>query len=156
LDSPSAPTQKPARIAVIADTHDKLPYALAEQISDADEIWHLGDVCGEWILDELRLRGQPLKVVRGNCDPGMDRPLTLDFSRAALRIHLVHIPPDVPPADVDLLLHGHTHVPRNEKIGSTVFLNPGCVTRPNRGAPRSYAWLTILPNGEYHWELRTF
>jgi putative phosphoesterase len=147
-------TTERVQIAVIADTHDKLPYKLVEMISGADEIWHLGDVCSEWILDELRAGGKPLKVVRGNCDAITEWPLTLDFERSGLRIHLVHIPPEYPPAGADLVLHGHTHVPRNERIGKTVFLNPGCITRPNRGAPSSYAWLTLHPNGEYRWELR--
>jgi putative phosphoesterase len=148
--------QDPTRIAVIADTHDKLPYPLVERISGADEIWHLGDVCGEWVLDELRAGGKPLKVVRGNCDSAAEWPLTLDFRRVGLRIRLVHIPPSTAPPETDLVLHGHTHVPRHERMGETVFLNPGCVTRPNRGAPRSYAWLILYANGEYRWELRTF
>jgi putative phosphoesterase len=147
-------TTEPTQIAVISDTHDKLPYKLVEQISGADEIWHLGDVCAEWLLDELRAGAKPLKVVRGNCDSVMDWPLTLDFERFGIRIRLVHIPPEDPPPGVDLLLHGHTHVPRNERVGATVFLNPGCITRPNRGAPASYAWLSLHPNGEYRWELR--
>ncbi len=129
-------TTKSAHIAVLADTHDRLPFNLVDRLSGADEIWHLGDVCGEWVLDELRAGGKPLKVVRGNCDSVTDWPLTLDLNRGGLRIRLVHIPPSDAPPSVDLLLHGHTHVPRNERIGSTVFLNPGCVTRPNRGAPR--------------------
>ncbi len=145
---------KTVHIAVIADTHDKLPAELAGQISEADEIWHLGDVCGEWLLDELRAAGKPLKVVRGNCDSVTEWPLTLDFTRAGLRIRLVHVPPGGAPPGVDLVLHGHTHVPRNERIGRAVFLNPGCVTRPNQGAPRSYAWLTLEADGEYRWELR--
>ncbi len=149
-------SHEPARIAVLADTHDKLPFQLVEMIAGADEIWHLGDVCEEWLLDELRAGGKPVKVVRGNCDSVTDWPLTLDFTRAGLRIRLVHIPPSKPPPDIDLVLHGHTHVPRHEQIGSTVFLNPGCITRPNRGAPRSYAWLILPPNGEYRWQLRTF
>jgi putative phosphoesterase len=148
-------TPEPARIAVIADTHDKLPFTLVERISAADEVWHLGDVCGEWILDELRAGGKPLKVVRGNCDSVTDWPVTLDLNRAGLRIRLVHIPPSDPPPAVDLVLHGHTHFPRHERIGSTVFLNPGCITRPNQGAPRSFAWLILYANGEYRWELRT-
>ena len=146
----------PARIAVIADTHDKLPLQLVERIAEADEIWHLGDVCGEWVLDELRAGGKPLKVVRGNCDPVMEWPLTLDVERAGLKIHLVHIPPAQAPAGAGLILHGHTHVPRHERVGDAVFLNPGCITRPNRGAPRSFAWLVIYQNGEYRWELRRF
>ncbi len=147
-------TTDSVRIAVIADTHDKLPHGFLNLFSEADEIWHLGDVCGEWVLDELRAAGKPLKVVRGNCDAVMSWPLTLDFMRGGLRIRLVHIPPNAVPVDADLVLHGHTHVPRNERVGATTFLNPGCITRPNRGAPRSYAWLTISGGGEYEWELR--
>jgi hypothetical protein len=150
----NAPAAQPVRIAVISDTHDKLPYQLVERVAEADEIWHLGDVCGEWLLDELRAPGKPLKVVRGNCDPVSEWPLTLDLERGGLRIRLVHIPPSEAPAGVDLVLHGHTHVPRNEKVGNAVFLNPGCISRPNRGAPASHAWLILYGNGEYRWEIR--
>jgi len=50
------------------------------------------------------------------------------------------------------VLHGHTHVPRNERRGNVLFLNPGCVTRANQGAPPSVAWLRIV-NGTINWEL---
>jgi putative phosphoesterase len=72
--------------------------------------------------------------------------------RAGLKFRLQHIPPDHPPDDVDVLLHGHTHVPRNERRGRVLFLNPGCVTRPNRGAPSSVAWLDIA-DGKINWKL---
>ncbi len=42
------------RIFVLADTHNRLPESVTEMAKDADEIWHLGDVCAETILDELR------------------------------------------------------------------------------------------------------
>ena len=132
------------RIAVIADTHNRLPPQLPGLLADADEIWHLGDVCDEWVLDELRVLRLPLKVVRGNCDGCTDWPLTLDLEREGARFHLVHIPPRRPPAEAKLILHGHTHVPRDETDPLGVrWLNPGCITRPNRGAPASFAWLTI-------------
>ncbi|PYJ19400.1 MAG: hypothetical protein DME99_12690 [Verrucomicrobia bacterium] len=57
-----------------------------------------------------------------------------------------------PPNDVDVVLHGHTHVPQNERRGSVLFLNPGCVTRPNQGAPPSVAWLEIA-GGKTNWNL---
>ncbi|PYL56891.1 MAG: metallophosphoesterase, partial [Verrucomicrobia bacterium] len=59
--------EKPRRIFVLADTHNKFPAILSILARDADEIWHLGDVCAERILDELRATGRPVKVVRGNC-----------------------------------------------------------------------------------------
>src|SRR5262249_54730649 len=131
------------RMFVVADTHNRLPDSVKEMAKDAGEIWHLGDVCAEAILDELRAIGPRIIVVRGNCDSNCEWPLVLDVVRGGLKFRLQHVPPDHPPDDIDVLLHGHTHVPRNEKRGRVLFLNPGCVTRPNRGAPPSVAWLEI-------------
>ena len=139
-------------ILVIADTHDKLPPRIVDLAKGANEIWHLGDVCAERILDELRAIGPPLTVVRGNCDSHDDWPLVVDLVRGGLKFRLQHIPPDQPPDDIDVLLHGHTHLPRNERRGNVLFLNPGCVTRPNRGSPPSVAWLEIA-DGKIHWKL---
>jgi uncharacterized protein len=139
-------------IFVLADTHNKLPQRVLDLAVDADEIWHLGDVCAGWILDELRAAGPPVIILRGNCDSNFEWPLVVDLSRAGKKFRLQHIPPDRPPADVDVVLHGHTHVPRNEKRGGVLFLNPGCVTRPNRGARPSVAWLEI-GDGKLDWRL---
>lgn len=131
------------RIAVIADTHDRLPADLAERLRGAGEIWHLGDVCAPETLAELELLGVPLRVVRGNCD-AHPWPVALDLVREGHRAHLVHIPPRRPPAGAELVLHGHTHVPRDETDPLGVrWLNPGCITRPNRGAPAAFAWLSL-------------
>src|SRR6266567_2822486 len=119
---------------------------------DADEIWHLGDICTETILDELRAIGPRVVLVRGNCDSNFEWPLVVDLVRSGLKLRLQHVPPDQPPNDVDVVLHGHTHVPRNEKRGQVLFLNPGCVTRPNRGSPPSVAWLEIM-DGKINWKL---
>jgi putative phosphoesterase len=147
-----ATTQMKMSIFVLADTHNKLPQKVVDLARGADEIWHLGDVCAEILLDELRAIGPPVTIVRGNCDSNSDWPLVVDLARGGLRFRLEHIPPDVPPNDVDVVLHGHTHVPRNEKRGGVLFLNPGCVTRPNRGSPASVAWLEIA-NGKIKWRL---
>jgi uncharacterized protein len=146
----------PMRIAVIADTHDKVPPRLPGLLAGADEIWHLGDVCEPATLEVFSSLGKPLKLVRGNCDAVFEWPLTLDFSMGGLQIRLVHIPPSIAPPGTQLLLHGHTHVPRNERIGKATFLNPGCITRPNRGAPRSFAWLEFHGAREYSWKLDRF
>ena len=140
------------RIFVLADTHNRLPEAVKEIAKDADEIWHLGDVCTDTILDELRAIRPQVTVVRGNCDSNYEWPLVVDLARSGLKFRLQHIPPDHLPDDVDLVLHGHTHVPRNERRGSVHFLNPGCVTRANQGAPPSVAWLEIA-NGKTNWKL---
>ena len=145
------------KVLVIADTHNKLPPLICELTRGADEIWHLGDVCDEWIADELRAVGPPLTLVRGNCDSNHEWPLRCDLTRSGIRFRLQHFPPSSkqPPADCDVLLHGHTHVSRNEMIGGVRFLNPGCVARPNRGAPPSVAWLDVSDDGNLTWELKS-
>ena len=140
------------RIFVLADTHNRLPEIVKKMARDADEIWHLGDVCTETILDELRAIGPRVTLMRGNCDSNFEWPLVVDLVRGGLKFRLQHVPPDRPPDDVDVLLHGHTHVPRNERRGNVLFLNPGCVTRPNRGSPPSVAWLEIA-DGKINWKL---
>jgi hypothetical protein len=140
----NAKSEKFWRIFVLADTHNRLPDSVKDMAKDGDEIWHLGDVCAEAILDELRGIGPRVTLVRGNCDSNFEWPFVVDLVRGSLKFRLQHVSPDQPPDDVDVLLHGHTHVPRNERRGRVLFLNPGCVTRPNRGAPPSVAWLEIL------------
>ena len=143
--------RKALRILVLADTHNHLPPKLDDLAQGADEIWHLGDVCAPSLLEGIRIVGPPVTIVRGNCDTKEDWPLSVEFERNGLRFRLIHIPPDKPPRNVDVLLHGHTHVPRNERRGDVLFLNPGCVTRPNRGAPASVAYLEIASDGKIDW-----
>ena len=140
------------RIFVLADTHNRLPESVKKMAKDADELWHLGDVCAKAILDELRAVGPRVVVVRGNCDSNFEWPLVIDLVRDGLKFRLQHVAPDQPPDDVDVLLHGHTHVPRNERRGRVLFLNPGCVTRPNRGSRPSVAWLEITDE-KINWTL---
>lgn len=141
------------RIAVISDTHDRFPPTLPERLRGADEIWHLGDVCAPATLVEFEQLGVPLRVVMGNCD-AHPWPLTLDLERGGARFHLVHIPPRAVPRGAQFILHGHTHVPRDETDPLGVrWLNPGCITRPNRGARASFAWLTVARGKAPQWEL---
>src|SRR5664279_706565 len=141
----------PLRIFVLADTHDHLPGNIDALAEGADEIWHLGDVYAPGILETVERIGPPVTVVRGNCDSHVEWPLTVDLKRSGLRFRLVHIPPDRTPEDIDILLHGHTHVARYERRDGVLFLNPGCVTRPNRGSPASVANLEIAADGKIGW-----
>ena len=145
-------SEKLRHVFVLADTHNRLPDQVKKMAKNADEIWHLGDVCAETILEELRAIGPRVTVVRGNCDSNFEWPLVLDLARGGLKFRLQHIPSDRSPDDVDVFLHGHTHVPRNERRGGVLFLNPGCVTRPNRGSPPSVAWLEVA-DGKISWKL---
>jgi uncharacterized protein len=142
------------RIAVISDTHDRLPAGLTARWREADEIWHLGDVCEPSVLAEIELLGRPLVVVRGNCDAWPAWPLERRLERGGYRCLLTHIPPARPVAGVDLVFHGHTHVPRDETDPLGVrWLNPGCISRPNRGAPASWAWLELATGQSPRWQV---
>jgi putative phosphoesterase len=143
------------QIFVLADTHDKLPSKIQPMAASADEIWHLGDVCDPGILQAIETFGPPVTIVRGNCDGQPDWPLVVDLKRNRIRFRLVHIPPDHAPDGVDVVLHGHTHVPRDERVAGVRFLNPGCVTRPNRGAAPSVGILEIAAEGKMTWRLQT-
>ena len=138
------------RIAVISDTHDRLPKSVCDRIRDADEIWHLGDVCAPGVVAPLQ-KLSAVRIVRGNCDGLMSWPLTLDFELEGIRFHLEHIPNRKPPP-CDVFLHGHTHVPRDEMISGVRFLNPGCITRP-RGFGQTFAWLTIRAGEPIRWKV---
>ncbi len=142
------------RIAVLADTHDRCPPGLTDRLKGADEIWHLGDVCEPGLLAEFEALGPPLRVVLGNCDSYPGWPLELRLERGGVRFLLTHIPPTRAPKRVQIVLHGHTHVPRDETDPDGVrWLNPGCISRPRNGATSSFAWLTVRSPGKIDWSL---
>jgi len=141
------------RIAAISDTHNRLPDQLLRSIAAADEIWHLGDVGEEDILAKIEALGPPVKVVCGNCDHSALWPMVRNFEMEGFRISLVHIPPKQAEPGTDLLIHGHTHVPRDQMVNGTRFLNPGAVSRANKGAPPSFAWLELNRGTPPSWRI---
>lgn len=139
------------RIAVLADTHNHYPRSLPARLADADEIWHLGDVCDPAVLAEFEQLGPRVFVVRGNCDSHEEWPLELTLERTGTVFYLTHIPPPKRVRGADVILHGHTHLPRDEQRDGVRWLNPGCITRP-RGAGASFAWLTLEPGRKPSWK----
>ena len=138
---------------MISDSHDRLPAKLPVRLRGATEIWHLGDVSLPGTLAPLEELGVPLRVVRGNCDWAGDWPETLMLERGGARFYLVHVPPRKGPAGIAAVLHGHTHVPRDETDPQGVrWLNPGCLAHANRGAPPSFGWIEFGENG-WCWRL---
>lgn len=97
----------------------------------------------------------PLKdriyAVRGNCEAEVDQmvldfPVMADYCLLAwegLTIYATHghiynennLPPLV---SGDILIHGHTHVLRGEKLGDYYILNPGSVSIPKEGNIPTY------------------
>ena len=104
------------------------------------------------VIPALKGLKTPVVAVRGNCDAEVDLML-LPFDvedRAViaadgLRIvaqHGHHLP-DCPPFPGihtgDVVLRGHTHIPRGETIDGIHIWNPGSITLPKGGFPPSYA-----------------
>lgn len=95
----------------------------------------------------------PLLALRGNCDGEVDMgllpfPLVQSAWVAAdgLRIFASHGHklPEKPPlpdlAQGSVILRGHTHIPRGETLSGFHFWNPGSLSLPKGGSPRSYGW----------------
>jgi len=138
------------RIGVIADTHDRWIPRVATLFQEVDEIWHLGDVCHEPILDELRAIHSKLTVVLGNNDTTLDLPPVLDLERGGEHFRLVHIPPRRIPPDCDWLLYGHTHRPVDEIHEGVHLFNPGSAGKANKGAPVSVGFLERVGGKKFH------
>ena len=138
-------------IAVISDTHDKLDPRLLDLLNSADEIWHLGDVCNPNTLSSLYSLGRYLQIVRGNNDY-TDWPLVINRKIHDHMLYVTHIPPTTPPPKAQIVLHGHTHLFRDETTPDGIrWLNPGSISFPRKEAHPSFAWLEICPKKPVRW-----
>ena len=117
-----------ALLGVISDTHDLLRPEAVDALGGCDLIIHAGDVCAPWVLEGLGAIA-PLRAVRGNNDRGPwaeGLPEQDVIELEGRRIHVVHDAADRPSElEADLFVSGHSHRPRQEEQGGTLFLNPG-------------------------------
>ena len=103
------------------------------------------------VIERLNSVKQKLLCVRGNCDTEVDQmvlefPILADYSliwlggRAlyATRGH-VYNEDKLPPLNSgDILLYGHTHIPKHSENNGVVCINPGSVSIPKNGSCHSY------------------
>lgn len=121
------------------------------------------DLPAEYAPKEVIAMLNPLKdriyAVRGNCDAEVDQmvlefPIMADYGVLALdgktfyatHGHIYdqdHLPPMQPG---DILVHGHTHLLKAERVGEITVLNPGSTSLPKGGNPPTYA---MLENGVF-------
>jgi len=159
------PADRPARIAVVADTHSRPdPRALDLIARKApDVILHAGDIGDLAVLDALRPLAPSLVAVRGNIDaaraPAADLPerLVLRFERGGrevLRVLLLHIAVAGPRLRaevrreaererVDLVVCGHSHVPFASRTGPLTVFNPGSIGPRRFDLPIVFGWLEL-------------
>ena len=114
------------------------------------------------VADKLNAMADRIVCVRGNCDSDADAamlafPLEPEYIRIPLEKgamfathgHLyndTNLPPRM--EEGDILLHGHTHVPRTENLGQYLCFNPGSVAQPLWGSIRGYM---TLEGGLFRW-----
>lgn len=134
-------------IGLISDLHGHFPEKARQALADCDTIMCAGDVESQRVLWELDTIA-PTVAVMGNCDyyanlSGVPSKVSPKFD--GVRFLMVHRPQDVgtPPADVQVVVHGHTHIPRDEVVGGVRYINPGSATHPRGGSQRSCAIVTV-------------
>lgn len=135
--------------------------------SKADRLILLGDILYHGPRNDLPKEYAPKEViamlnavkqkilcVRGNCDTEVDQmvlefPILADYAVLVLNGltfyathgHVFNENALPPIQDHDILIHGHTHLLKADKVGSHWILNPGSVSIPKGGNPASYAML---------------
>jgi len=145
------------RIGVIADTHGKVLPEVFAAFAGVSLILHAGDIGGEQVIIELETIARVV-AVRGNTDKDLAPPLFPDTRRMTLEgvdIFLCHEPfraADLSPMPA-LIIHGHTHQPRNEVIDHTRWFNPGTAGKPQFGRNDLTVGILTLEQGRVEAEI---
>lgn len=138
-------------LGVISDTHGHVQNARAGvgmlESFGVEAVLHCGDVGSNAIVPLLA--PWPTHFVYGNVDHGRELQLAIEeagqtchgrfgsFELGGVKIALLHgddeklLKTVIAAGEHGLVCHGHTHVPRNERIGPTLVLNPGALYRAN-------------------------
>ncbi len=166
------------KFLIASDIHGSAEYLkkLLKAITkeNPDKILLLGDILYHGPRNDLPLGYAPKEViallnplrekllcVRGNCDTEVDQmvldfPILADYAVIPVKdtvIYATHghkFGENNPLAlnKGDILLNGHTHVPKCENKGSFIYMNCGSVSIPKENSPHSYM---TLENGIFKW-----
>lgn len=131
------------RIGVVSDSHgdeDRL-FLAARRLGRLDVLCFLGDVVGdaEYLAAQLAQMGRSTVsyTVRGNNDFSCPYPLELTVELMGKKLLLTHghlwgvkqglgrLSYHARESRADIVLYGHTHIPRSEYDDHIFFLNPG-------------------------------
>lgn len=145
---------KPLILGLISDTHGLMrPEALAA-LQGVDRILHAGDIGSQDVLAALEAIA-PVTAVRGNMDrqSGWDRvlPVSTVVEANDTLIYLLHdrahLDLDPAAADIAVVVYGHSHRPDQERVGDTLFINPGSAGPRRFDYPVTVATLCVEPKG---------
>lgn len=141
-------------IGIISDTHGRISNEALDAFAGVDFIIHAGDIGSLDVLMELEAIA-PTIVVLGNNDHNVDYGPGVNENAMKViddvRLFVSHYPKDAERAaesgEYDLVIHGHTHVPRDEVRDGCRIINPGSAFRPRGGSKRCVA-LAELEGGK--------
>ncbi len=149
------------KIGVISDTHishfEDLPGEPLQAFKGVDLILHAGDLVNLAILDGLKKIAPEVHAVWGNMDPsGVKRALpdAQIIQIKQFRIGLTHgtgapfnlmktVKEKFENEQIDCIVYGHSHSPRNEIRQGILYFNPGSPTDKFFAPYNSYGILEI-------------
>lgn len=114
------------------------------------------------VIDLLNARKDKLLCVRGNCDTEVDQmvlefPIMVDYAILVMSGHVIYAthghvfgeqnPPKLQKGDI--LLCGHTHVPKCVEYENYIYMNPGSVSIPKEN---SYHGYMLMDEQEIYWK----
>jgi putative phosphoesterase len=138
------------RIGIISDTHGLLRPEAEQRLADVDHIVHAGDIGRPEIVDALR-RIAPVTAIRGNVDSGEWAREYADTKLVSLAGRSIYILHDLKTlhmgdrAGIDVIVSGHSHIPKIETIGGVLYLNPGSAGPRRFRLPITLATLEVTP-----------
>lgn len=128
------------KILLLSDTHGYIDERILDYASQADEVWHAGDIGNLKITDELQ-KFAKLRAVYGNIDNTIIRkefPLNNRFELEGIDVWITHIggyPGKYSPAIKEeinsnppkLFICGHSHILKvmPDKKLNLIHMNPG-------------------------------
>lgn len=128
------------KILLLSDTHSHIDERILHYVSEADEVWHAGDIGDVAVFDRIK-ELKPLKAVYGNIDGAEIRkelPLHQRFKCEGVDVWITHIggyPGKYSPAIREeitknppkLFICGHSHILKvmNDKKLNLLHMNPG-------------------------------
>lgn len=142
-----------ARLGIISDTHGLLRPEAERHLVGVDHIVHAGDIGDRDIIAALT-RIAPVTAIRGNVDNGSwarAYPETQTVRFAGRSIFVLHdltaLRGRPPQKGIEIVISGHSHMPKIETVDGVLYLNPGSAGRRRFKLPITLATLEIGPNG---------
>jgi uncharacterized protein len=121
-------------------------------LTGVDHIIHAGDIGRPEIVDALR-RIAPVSAIGGNVDSGewaRQYPDTKLVRLAGKSIYVLHdvktLQADLG-AGIDVIVSGHSHVPKIDAVGGVLYLNPGSAGPRRFKLPITLATLEFTREG---------